>query len=205
MSNASSNTQSSANPMSNPPGNTKTKTSWNELMSARWFRVLVWIVGSFVGLFVLLYGWGFYLINIEPRFAPYGPYNIVGFNYTDRPVHTFSVNRKWGGNVLAGDSGGGGGTTCCIDIDRDAKTVVVRWEWAYTGPQLAEKFPQFDLDKPTGPVPSDRFETTVDLPELPEGSDGFIGVHFFPDQVVKITYSDDIPRPIQKIEQTLIE
>jgi hypothetical protein len=180
------------------------RVSWRELMKARWFRVLVWIAGSLVGLFVLAYGWGFYLVNIEPRFAPHGPYNIVGFNYTDRPVHTFSVNRTWGGNALAGDSGGGGGTTCCLDIERDVKTVVVRWDWSYTGPQLAEKFPNYILGS-GAPFPSDLIETIVELPNLPNGSQGYLGVHFFPNHVVKITYSDRIPRPIQKIEQTLIE
>ena len=178
---------------------------WNELMAARWFRVLAWIVGSLVGLIALLYGWGFYLANIEPRFAPYGPYNIVGFNYTDRPIDTFRVNRTGGSNVLAGDSGGGGKTTCCIDIDRNAKAVEVRWQWGYTGPQLGEDFPKYDLDRSKEPVPSEKFEATVDLPVLPDGSHGYLGVHFFPDHVVKITYSDRIPRPLQKIEQTLIE
>jgi hypothetical protein len=186
------------------PAQKKTATSWRDLMAARWFRVLAWTVGSLVALFVLAYAWGFYLVNIEPSFAPQGPYNIVGFNYTDRPIHTFSVNGKWGGNVLAGDSGGGGGTTCCIEIDRSIKSVKVRWDWSYTGPQLAQKFPDFVLGR-GAPVPSDLIETMVDLPELPDGSHGYLGVHFFPDHVIKITYSDRIPRPLQKIEQTLIE
>jgi hypothetical protein len=186
------------------PAQKKTATSWRDPMAARWFRVLAWTVGSVVALFVLAYAWGFYLVNIEPSFAPHGPYNIVGFNYTDRPIDTFRVNRTGGSNVLAGASSGGGKTTCCIDIERGAKTAIVRWEWSYTGPQLAEKFPAFVRGQGI-PVPFDSFETVVELPELPDGSDGYLGVHFFPNQVVRITYSDRIPRPLQKIEQTLPE
>ena len=182
------------------PDSEKRTVGWSELTAARWFRVLAWIVGSLVGLIALLYGWGFYLANIEPRFAPHGPYNIVGFNYTDRPIHTFRVNRTGGSNVLAGDSGGGGKTTCCIDIDRNAKTVVVQWGLSYTGNQFDKLSPN---DKKNLPI--ERYEREVELPELPDGSHGYLGVHFFPNHFVKITYSDRIPRPLQKIEQTLIE
>jgi hypothetical protein len=186
--------------MSRGADKTTNAVSWRDLMAARWFRVLAWTVGSVVALFVLAYAWGFYLVNIEPNFAPHGPYNVVGFNYTDRPIATFRVNRTGGSNVLAGDSGGGGGTTCCIDIDRNSKSVVVRWALSYTGDQFDALSPGDQKN-----LPIERFEREVELPVLPDGSHGYLGVHFFPHQVVRITYSDRIPRPLQKIEQTLPE
>ncbi|WP_231337661.1 DUF3304 domain-containing protein [Paraburkholderia sprentiae] len=56
----------------------------------------------------------------------YGPYEVIGYNYTDRNIAAFDVNEFGAGRSEARQSGGGGGEVCCLDILKHAKTLLSR-------------------------------------------------------------------------------
>lgn len=60
---------------------------------------------------------------------------IVGFNYTDRHIDSFSVNGAGGGNVfLSSADSGGGGATCCVTLSKNGpKFSQVRIRWQFDG------------------------------------------------------------------------
>ena len=57
---------------------------------------------------------------------------LVGYNYTDRYIDSFSVDGKGGGNInVSSENGGGGGIVCCVlyQPSSEPKTVTVRWQF----------------------------------------------------------------------------
>jgi hypothetical protein len=163
-------------------------------LQRKWVRIALRIGGAALVTFIGLYVWGLYLI----RTAPLGGYNVVGFDYTDHPIFTFNIGKAWGGNTFAYRHGGGGGTTCCLTLDRHATSVTVTWQLDFTAEQV-RKLP-IEQQKH---LPVIRYEKIVPLPVITNPSAGYIGVHFFPNQEVKLTFSEHIPRPIQPIEEKL--
>ena len=141
-------------------------------------RHIVWtpliMLGSIALLcYAVLYA-GFWYQN---KFGELGPYRLGGFNYTSRPVASFSVNGQWGGNIWQKEEGGGGGGfVCCFMLPRDAKTVTVRWSWSRTREQV-------DQD-----APRETHETVVALPPITNERDGILSVHFFANNTVRLSF-----------------
>jgi len=96
----------------------------------------------------------------------YGPYNLIGYNYTDRNIASFWVNGTWGGNSNAHRAGGGGGITCCLEISKSEKTLHIKVMLGLTQLQFDKNFP------------NDTFETDLPMPNLPNKHDGYVEVHF---------------------------
>lgn len=144
-------------------------------------------VGVIVGLSLYILSWGQHLY--EEHFGPYGGYNLMGVNYNDMAVSNFSVNDVWGANVFAGDSEGGGKSTCCLMISRDAKTAKVRWQISRTKEAIDRGDPEIHK------------EAQVPLPKFVDPHDGYIGVHFLPDDKVVLTHSKWFPKPLQPIKE----
>lgn len=94
--------------------------------------------------------------------------SICGLNYTDRHISSFSVNGYGAGNIYANE--GGGGFVCCISVPKKwhkGLTATVRW---------ADN--EADL--------SSYKEKIVEIPEYGPYDLGFLAVHFYDDDSVRI-------------------
>ena len=118
-----------------------------------------------------------------PYEGAYGPYHMIGYNYTDRHIFSFSVNDTGGGSSDAHESGGGGGITCCLNIPKAAKTLHIKIVYELTKDQYEKQ------------LPNDRFETDIPVPPLPNKHDGYLEVHFLPKQKIEAKWVDFPTQP----------
>ena len=98
---------------------------------------------------------------------------MVGYNYTDRPIGTFSVNGAGGSNVFAKEESGGGKMSCCVDVTVGK---MVRIDWVYHRKEKQELAGFKIEDHSTVAV--------VPSPQTPESD--YLEVHFFPDNHVEL-------------------
>ena len=96
----------------------------------------------------------------------YGPYSVIGYNYTDRNIASFIVNDFGAGPSEAHKAGGGGGMACCLAIPERAKTLHIKVELGLTEDQYEKN------------LPNDTYETDIPVPTLADKHDGFIEFHF---------------------------
>lgn len=93
---------------------------------------------------------------------------IVGLNYTDRYISMFSVNGGMGPNVSP--NGGGGKFACCVTVPRRWRpglTANIRWT--------------NDMRSHDG-----WKSIIVEIPKYGFDDLGFIAVHFYPDDTIKV-------------------
>ena len=96
---------------------------------------------------------------------------LVGYNYTERPIYTFSVNGGGGSNIFVG--GGGASFSCCTDIT-DGQPVEIKWLYDTTEKQYL-----------AGLREENRSTTViVPPPTVPEAE--YLEVHFYPDHHVEL-------------------
>jgi hypothetical protein len=120
---------------------------------------------------------------------------IVGYNYTDHDIDSFSVNGNGGGNVMASTpTSGGGGSVCCAPYDWGSKlnTVRVRWHTdgctyhvrSATSQRLYDQVHMFFKERDIQ-VKNDSKQTPTTME-----------VHFYPDGSVQValTESPSLPR-----------
>lgn len=98
---------------------------------------------------------------------------LVGYNYTERPIFSFSVDGVGGGNAFAGYKNGGGGWVCCGEITV-GKPTEIKWTYSRTKEQY-ERGVKIEHHKTTIPMP---------IPEVPEAE--YLEVHFYPDNHVEL-------------------
>ncbi len=109
-------------------------------------------------------------------------------NYTDRHISGFSVDGYGGGNVYA--NSGGGSFVCCINIPRrwhKGLAVTVQWSDDERNPEA-------------------RKQRVVEVPEYGENDFGFLVVHFYDDDAVKVLVTTKVeghpdypyPRPSRR-------
>jgi len=108
----------------------------------------------------------------------YGPYHVIGYNYTERNVALFNIDGFGAGNSNAHRSGGGGGIVCCFTIPEKAKTLHFKVALGLTQEQ-------YDKD-----LPNDTFETDIPVPELQDKHRGYIEVHFLPERKIEAKWVD---------------
>lgn len=108
----------------------------------------------------------------------YGPYHVIGYNYTDRHIYLFSIDDFGAGSSEAHQSGGGGGITCCLSIPASAKFLHVKIVYEWTEEQYEKKSPH------------DTFETDIPVPNLSSKTKGYIEVHFLPNQRIEAQWVD---------------
>lgn len=106
----------------------------------------------------------------------YGPYSVIGYNYTDRHIADFVVNNFAAGPSEAHRPGGGGGIACCLGIPEHAKILHIKVELELTEEQDAKN------------LPPDTFKTDIPVPPLPDKHDGFIEFHFLPNHRVEASW-----------------
>ncbi|QTD94271.1 DUF3304 domain-containing protein [Burkholderia anthina] len=110
---------------------------------------------------------------LHAQTASYGPYHVVGFNYTNHGVYNFVVDGFGAGSVHARQFDGGGGTVCCMEVPRNKKT----WHLEIT----------YDLtpDEDAKNMSPEIYETDIAVPQLPNKRDGYIEFHFLPDRKIE--------------------
>lgn len=119
---------------------------------------------------------------------------IVGYNYTHRYIHTFSVGGQGGGNVgLSTPTSGGGGTVCCIGYNPRRELPIkmkVRWTFGYKRDAQGQIV-----------VPAETHETIAELrgpiPEDPQQ----LEVHFMPDGSVQLRITHEYSLPMVIVER----
>ena len=96
---------------------------------------------------------------------------LVGYNYTERPIYTFSVNGGGGSNIFVG--GGGASFSCCTDITV-GQPVEIKWLYDTTEKQYLAGLRE------------EKRSTTVIVPPptVPEAE--YLEVHFYPDHHVEL-------------------
>jgi hypothetical protein len=119
---------------------------------------------------------------------------LVGYNYTLRYIHSFSVDDKGGGNIhVSGPTSGGGGIVCCLSYTRGASAgqVMVRWQsggCTYRAPGPLS-------DGRTHLVHNFYHEIKVQIdPSIPDRP-RYFEVHFFSDGRVEAAITDKISPP----------
>lgn len=106
----------------------------------------------------------------------YGPYSVIGYNYTDRHISSFIVNGFAAGASHAHESGGGGGIVCCLSIPKATMTFHIKVEYDLTREQYIKD------------LPGDVFETDIPVPPLKNKHDGFIEFHFLPQRKIEASW-----------------
>lgn len=137
-----------------------------DMLRGRWNFLLLAAVS------VLLVGKVFYQ-------ETYGPYEVIGYNHTDRNIASFWIDDTWGGNSEAhrtGD-GGGGGEVCCLEIAKHAKTLHIKVALGLTWDQFNKN------------LPNEIYETDIPVPELQSKHDGYIEFHFSPDRKIEAKWA----------------
>ncbi|VWM11623.1 DUF3304 domain-containing protein [Burkholderia lata] len=114
---------------------------------------------------------------VHAQTASYGPYRVIGYNFTNRSIYSVKIDEFGAGNVRANKPGGGGGTVCCMDVPRDKKTWHIKLEYELTQEQYKKN------------LPSDVFETDIAIPPLPDKHDGYIEFYFLPQQKIEARWA----------------
>lgn len=120
---------------------------------------------------------------------------ITGFNYTDRPIDSFSVDGQGGGNVFVSSfESGGGGRTCCVRYRPGSKVrkVLVTWQtggcYYHTRSTVSDEV--FDN------LHSFSHKQEVEVEPVVTNDPKVMEVHFYPDGSVQaaITAGESLPR-----------
>lgn len=106
---------------------------------------------------------------------------LYGHNHTDRPIFSYWVNDKWGGN---------GGVTCCWRIQGDTLKVV--WIVSRTRAQAEQG------------IEEERHE--LEIPNPPrQREDRYLHVHFFPGNQVRLAWDPGHDTPYEHLKQAPVE
>lgn len=108
---------------------------------------------------------------------------LYGHNHTDRPIFSYWINDNWGGNASAN---GGGKVTCCWRIRGDTLQVV--WIVSRTRAQLNQGLLE------------ERHELAIPNPPR-QRTDHYLHVHFFPDNQVRLAWSENHDTPYEDFER----
>ena len=134
-----------------------------------------------------------------PKKAPIGTpikLGIVGYNYTNRYIDSFSVGGKYGaggGNLfVSGPSSGGGGTVCCANYRSGVDTFKVTIRWQTAGCTYNERFSHgerfYDIHHFFKEV---QVQVEPNIPDNPR----YLEVHIYPDDRVEAVVTEEVSRP----------
>ncbi|WP_321859997.1 DUF3304 domain-containing protein [Burkholderia cenocepacia] len=115
--------------------------------------------------------------------ASYGPYRVIGYNYTDRSIYSFTIDGFGAGGSAAHKPGGGGKSVCCMEVPREKKIWQVKIMYELTQDQYKNNLP-FDV-----------YETDIPVPALPRKSQGYIEFHFLPNRKIEAKWVESPTDP----------
>ncbi|WP_082493843.1 DUF3304 domain-containing protein [Massilia sp. Leaf139] len=121
--------------------------------------------------------------------------DIVGFNYTDQIIDSFSINGQGGGNIfLSNRTSGGGKSACCLVLSgakKESLRIHVRWQ---SGGCL-----YITKSRISGEVFKNIFayykEAYVDVLHPKNHSPEHLEVHFYPDGSVRAELTNELSLP----------
>lgn len=72
--------------------------------------------------------------NFEMENGEYFTVNMLGYNYTDYDIQSYSVNSQGGGNIsVSGPTSGGSGIVCCVQLPKTYKNYWLNIRWQVGG------------------------------------------------------------------------
>ena len=121
--------------------------------------------------------------------------DIVGFNYTDRVIDTFSVNGQGGGNIfLSTRTSGGGKSACCFRLLSTRESIVklhVKWQ--------AEGCVYITKSRISGETFKNIFprykEVDIDVVQPKKYAPEHLEIHFYPDGSVRAELTAELSLP----------
>ncbi len=151
-------------------------SGWNTNMQ----DLLRRLIHNPIGIAVLLLGGACWA---HAQTANYGPYRVIGYNYTDKSIYSFTIDGFGAGGSTAHKPGGGGKSVCCMEVPRGKKIWHVKIEYELTQEQYKNN------------LPSDVYETDIPVPALPNKSQGYIEFHFLPDRKIEAKWVESPTDP----------
>ena len=121
---------------------------------------------------------------------------IVGYNYTDRYIHSFSVGGAGGSNVYPSSAGAGGGvaTMCCVGYNPERTlpiTMEVEWMFGYQLDESGEIS-----------VPDEYHEATAVLDGPVPDDPAYLETHFMPDGSVQLRITAVPSPPLLNVDRS---
>jgi len=116
-------------------------------------------------------------------------FNVVLFNYINRPIFDVYLSNKWIGDLSA--YGGGGGIITGVTFPLGAQTLT----WRLDGPRAMPR---------NGETVTARNPLTLNFDQIPS-DDNYLGVHIYPDETAELTFSQYLPDTTPRGEKILME
>jgi hypothetical protein len=132
--------------------------------------------------------------NGEGR-AGYYLLDLVGYNYTDRNIDSYSINGQGGGNVrLSSPTSGGSGIACCVKLSKDeVDYFYVRVRWQFDGcTYILKSSISGSVSKN---IRSFYKESDVNVSRAIGVKPTHLEAHFYPDGSVKVQLTDQLSPP----------
>lgn len=162
--------------------------------SARYFTITLVIMLGGCGKAVSSTGPGLQTIN-EPPPPRAVSLALVGYNYTNRYIDSFSVDGRGGGNLyISSVQSGGGGTVCCVKYWPGEKTYKVKVRWqsgaCYYHMRASDSHAMYRRLHPFFK------EKDVEVIDRAGNRPEYMEVHFYPDGLVQVavTANPSMPR-----------
>lgn len=119
---------------------------------------------------------------------------LVGYNYTDRYIDSFSVDGQGGGNInVSSPNSGGGGIVCCVlyQPSPEPKTVTVRWQFDACYFREASSY----SNETHNTLHVFYKEKKVRVTESTSGKAEYMEVHFYPDDSIQVLLTKELSMP----------
>jgi hypothetical protein len=125
---------------------------------------------------------------------------IVGYNYTNRYIDSFSVDGEPGGNIfVSSETSGGGGMTCCEPFHVGGGSWVAEVRWNVGACTFNQRFDHGDRFYDIHHFfKTAKIKVDPNIPADPK----FIEVHFFPDGHVEAALTPEISPPRLALKQS---
>lgn len=126
---------------------------------------------------------------------------VIGYNYTDRDIDSYSVNGVWGGNIRRSSyTSGGGGVACCVNLtSTKPENNIVKVKWQVDGCTYILK------NKSSGNSQKIHHlyykEAIVNVSDLSKGRQNYLETHIFKDGSIKVRLTQDISRPLVRLDE----
>ena len=122
---------------------------------------------------------------------------ILGYNYSNRYIDSFSVNGSGGGNVdVSTPTAGGGSTACCVFFSKNPSwPIYVTVRWQAGGCTVGKN------ERGVSQIHHSFKEVKVNVERGTTSHPSDIGIHFFKDGSVKAILSDGWESPLLKLPE----
>lgn len=130
---------------------------------------------------------------------------LVGYNYTDRHISSYTVDSAGGGHInMSSPSSGGSGVTCCARVSKNYRGPLrVRIRWQVDGCRYIVKSPR------TGETQELRHyyykESNVDVERIQGDDPAYLETHFYPNGVIRVRLTSTISDPQLTLDESRVD